>query len=122
MTIEINSDIKSVDAGIRKTGRSSGMSEVNIATATNDASRNAAEMDAAQVQEAASQLNSYLAARSSPPEFSIDYLSGLSVVTVRSVSTGETLYQLPGSEAVRLARLLKEGGSLDSFGALDTTV
>ncbi|MGD9842497.1 MAG: hypothetical protein AB7U99_06285, partial [Steroidobacteraceae bacterium] len=50
------------------------------------------------------------------PELSVDYLSGLSVTTVRSVSTGEVVYQLPNTRVVELARLIKDGASLSSLG------
>jgi uncharacterized FlaG/YvyC family protein len=54
------------------------------------------------------------------PAFTLDYLSGLSVVTVRSNQTGEVVFQLPDSRAVELARLIKEGTSLGSLGLLHT--
>ena len=54
------------------------------------------------------------------PTFTLDYLSGLSVVTVRSNITGELVFQLPDTRALDLARLLKEGASLGSLGLLTT--
>jgi uncharacterized FlaG/YvyC family protein len=54
------------------------------------------------------------------PSFTLDYLSGLSVVTVRSNITGEVVFQLPDTRAVELARLLKEGASLGELGLLHT--
>lgn len=56
------------------------------------------------------------------PSFTLDYLSGLSVVTVRSNVTGEVVYQLPDTRAVELARLIKDGNTLSSLGLLNTEV
>lgn len=56
------------------------------------------------------------------PSFTLDYLSGLSVVTVRSNVTGEVVYQLPDTRAVELARLIKDGSTLSSLGLLNTEV
>ncbi len=62
------------------------------------------------------------AVKSGPnPDFSLDYLSGLSVVTVRSNRTGEVVFQLPDTRAVELARLIKDGSSLASVGLLNFT-
>ncbi len=55
------------------------------------------------------------------PDFKLDYLSGLSVVTVRSNLTGEVVFQLPDMRALELARLIKEGASVGSLGLLNTT-
>lgn len=56
------------------------------------------------------------------PAFSIDYLSGLPVVTVRSTATGEVVLQLPDTRVVELARLIKDGASPGSLGLLNITV
>ena len=62
------------------------------------------------------------AVKSGPnPDFSLDYLSGLSVVTVRSDRTGEVVFQLPDTRALELARLIKDGSSLASVGLLNFT-
>jgi hypothetical protein len=74
-----------------------------------------------QVVSAVQNLQSHFASRSAPPELRVDYLSGLSIVTVRAAETGELLYQMPGSDAVRLARLIAEGAPV-SQGVLDTSV
>lgn len=55
------------------------------------------------------------------PQFDLDYLSGLSVVTVRSKVSGEVVFQLPDRRAVELARLVKQGDSAASLGLLDIT-
>lgn len=55
------------------------------------------------------------------PDFKLDYLSGLSVVTVRSTITGEVVFQLPDTRALELARLIKAGASVGSLGLLNTT-
>ena len=54
------------------------------------------------------------------PTIKLDYLSGLSVVTVRSITSGEVLFQLPDTRALELARLIKDGASLGSLGLIDT--
>ncbi|MGC3979882.1 MAG: flagellar protein FlaG [Steroidobacteraceae bacterium] len=71
-----------------------------------------------EVQAAVQKLQAHFASRNTPPELSVDYLSGLSVVTVRTADTGEVLYQLPDVDAVRLARLIADGAP-DSQGVLD---
>ena len=53
------------------------------------------------------------------PKIKLDYLSGLSVVTVRSITSGEVLFQLPDTRALELARLIKDGASLGSLGLID---
>ena len=53
------------------------------------------------------------------PKIKLDYLSGLSVVTVRSITSGEVLFQLPDTRALELARLIKGGASLGSLGLID---
>lgn len=55
------------------------------------------------------------------PEFKLDYLSGLSVVTVRSTLTGEVVFQLPDTRALELARMLTDGVSLASAGLMNAT-
>lgn len=72
-----------------------------------------------QVVSAVQQLQSAITA-SPNYDLSLDYLSGLSVVKVRSISTGEVVFQLPDVRAVELARLLKDGASVASLGLLDT--
>ncbi|MGE0115383.1 MAG: flagellar protein FlaG [Steroidobacteraceae bacterium] len=54
------------------------------------------------------------------PDFKLDYLSGLSVVTVRSTITGEVVFQLPDTRALELARMIKDGASVGSLGLLNT--
>ena len=54
------------------------------------------------------------------PDFKLDYLSGLSVVTVRSTITGEVVFQLPDTRALELARMIKDGASVGSLGLLST--
>lgn len=103
----------------RKAGGMAGSSAVQAQSGTVGAA--AATVDEQQVVSAVRKLQSHFASRSAPPELSIDYLSGLSVVTVRAAATGELLYQLPGSDAVRLARLIADGAP-DSTGVLNTNV
>jgi hypothetical protein len=55
------------------------------------------------------------------PDFKLDYLSGLSVVTVRSTITGQVVYQLPDTRALQLARMIKDGASVGSVGLFSTT-
>ena len=54
------------------------------------------------------------------PDFKLDYLSGLSVVTVRSTITGEVVFQLPDMRALELARMIKDGASVGSVGLFST--
>jgi uncharacterized FlaG/YvyC family protein len=55
------------------------------------------------------------------PDFKLDYLSGLSVVTVRSTITGQVVFQLPDTRALQLARMIKDGASVGSVGLFTTT-
>ena len=55
------------------------------------------------------------------PEFSVDYLSGLGVVRMRAANTGEVVFQIPDTEAVQLARLIKEGMPPASVALTKTT-
>src|SRR5882757_9251022 len=56
----------------------------------------------AEVSAAVQQLQAAIS-QSPNPDFKLDYLSGLSVVTVRSSITGEVVFQLPDTRALELA-------------------
>lgn len=114
-TDAISAELKSYLGGkIGGTANSSdGQAQLSVMGATSS------PVDEQQVLAAVQQLQQHFATRTAPPELSVDYLSGLSVVTVRSADTGELLYQLPGSDAVRLARLVGEGAPA-SMGVVDT--
>ncbi len=75
-----------------------------------------------QVAAAVEQLRSHLGAKHGNAEFTVDYLSGLDVVTVRAPNSGDVIFQVPSTVAVNLARLIKEGASLSSLGLLDAKV
>lgn len=77
--------------------------------------------DANTMNDAAQQIQSHLSGLTNPPQFKVDYLSGLDVMTVRAASTGEVVLQIPGNTAVQLAQLIKEGAPVDSLGVLNTT-
>jgi len=78
-------------------------------------------VDASAIKDAVQQIHAHLAALTDPPQFKVDYLSGLDVMTLRAASTGEVVFQLPGPVAVRLAQLIKEGIPMDSVGVLNAT-
>ena len=54
----------------------------------------------------ARQIESYLRSIGRMLEFRVDEDSGRTVITVRDSRTGETVRQIPGDEALRLARAL----------------
>jgi hypothetical protein len=72
-------------------------------------------------QVAAQVIQSHLSGNRQPPQFEVDYLSGLDVMKVRASGNGEVLFQIPGEAAVRLAQLLHEGAAVGSFGIVDQT-
>lgn len=78
-------------------------------------------VDASVMNDAAQQIQGHLSGVTDPPQFKVDYLSGLDVMTVRAASTGEVVFQIPGNTAVQLAQLIKEGAPVDSLGVLNTT-
>jgi uncharacterized FlaG/YvyC family protein len=86
-------------------------------TSTVDAAPNS--VDAGAITDAVQQIQAHLAALTDPPQFKVDYLSGLDVMTLRAASTGEVVFQIPGPVVVRLAQLIKEGVPMDSFGVLN---
>lgn len=90
----------------------------NDAAVANDATTPAVT-DTNVMQSAAQQIQSYLSGQTDPPAFSVDYLSGLQVMTVRSASSGDVLFQLPNADALRLAQLLKDGVPVDTIGIVD---
>ena len=57
-------------------------------------------------KEAAKQIESYLKSVGRELEFSIDDTTGRTVVTVKDSTTGDVVRQIPGEEALRLARTL----------------
>lgn len=71
------------------------------------------------LQQAAQQIQSYLSGQTDPPQYVVDYLSGLQVMTVRSASNGEVVFQLPDADALRLAQMLREGSSVGTVGIVD---
>jgi uncharacterized FlaG/YvyC family protein len=75
-----------------------------------------------ELQAAAQTIQNRLSGPTDPPAFSVDYLSGLQVMTVRAASSGTVVFQIPNSDALRLAQLLREGSPLDSMGIVDTKV
>lgn len=74
------------------------------------------------VGQAVAQLQQHLNMLTQSSQFSVDYLSGLDVVTVRDTSTGEIIRQVPSTEAVRLAQLLRRGDMSGPTAFLDTKV
>jgi uncharacterized FlaG/YvyC family protein len=87
-------------------------------TSTVDAAPNNS-VDVGAITDAVQQIQAHLAALTDPPQFNVDYLSGLNVMTLRAASTGEVVFQIPGPVVVRLAQLIKEGVPMDSFGVLN---
>jgi flagellar protein FlaG len=74
------------------------------------------------VAAAVAQIQQHLDSLSASSQFSVDYLSGLDVVTVRDTNTGEVIRQIPSAEAVRLAQLLRKGDLSGPTAFLDITV
>ncbi len=72
------------------------------------------------LQQAAQQIQDYLSGHTDPPQYVVDYLSGLQVMTVRSATNGQVVFQLPNSDALRLAQLLHEGSPVKTAGLVDT--
>src|SRR5262245_16619462 len=58
---------------------------------------------------AAEQIDSYLKSSGRELDFQVDADSGQMVVRVRDSATGDVIRQIPGEEALRMARALKEG-------------
>lgn len=77
-------------------------------------------VNADDVQAAVSQLQTAIS-NGPNPDFKLDYLSGLSVVTVRSTITGQVVFQLPDTRALQLARMIRDGISVGSVGLFSTT-
>ena len=74
------------------------------------------------VSEAVSRLQQHINSLSEDSQFSVDYLSGLDVVTVRDTNTGEVIRQIPSAEAVRLAQLLRNGDMSGATAFVDIKV
>jgi flagellar protein FlaG len=66
-------------------------------------------VDPQALKSAAAQIQSYLSGHTDPPQFSVDYLSGLGVMTVRAAESGEVVFQIPDAQAVHLAQLIRNG-------------
>lgn len=110
---------QSVDAAASDVARADIVKTDAAVTQSTTAAASAEKVSEDQVVSAVQQLQGAIATGPNA-DFSIDYLSGLSVVKVRSISTGEVVFQLPDVRAVELARLLKDGASVASLGLLDT--
>ena len=65
-----------------------------------------------QVKAAVEQIESYLKASRRELQFQVDEDSGDVVVQVRDAATGEVIRQIPGEDAVRMARALQENGAM----------
>ncbi len=68
--------------------------------------------DAAEVDEAISNLNDYVQNLSRDLKFSVDEESGRMVVKVLDANTQDVIRQIPSEEALRLARSLHDGEGL----------
>jgi flagellar protein FlaG len=78
--------------------------------------KRAAVSDSRSVQEvtaaAAAQIESYLRSNGRSLHFSVDTQSGMTVVSVKDIATGDVIRQIPSEEALRLAHALQtQGGS-----------
>ncbi|NLG77307.1 MAG: flagellar protein FlaG [Xanthomonadaceae bacterium] len=65
-----------------------------------------------QVKAAVEQIDSYLKASRRELQFQVDEESGRVIVRVRDATTGEVIRQIPGEEALRVARALQENGAV----------
>ena len=65
-----------------------------------------------QVKAAVEQIDSYLKASRRELQFQVDEESGQVIVRVRDAATGEVIRQIPGEEALRVARALQENGAV----------
>jgi uncharacterized FlaG/YvyC family protein len=75
-------------------------------------------VDPSALKSAATQIQSYLSGHTDPPQFSVDYLSGLGVMTVRAADSGEVVFQIPDVQAVHLAQLIRNGSPPSVRGIL----
>ena len=64
-----------------------------------------------QVQAAVQQIQKFLAESQRTLDFQIDESSGMPIVTVRDAK-GEIIRQIPNAEALHIAQMLKDQGSL----------
>lgn len=92
----------------------SALSESNVTNAAAPAPPSESDLQAA-----AQQIQGYLSGHMDPPQYAVDYLSGLQVMTVRNARSGEVVFQLPNSEALRLAQLLHEGATVNTVGIVN---
>ncbi len=65
-----------------------------------------------QVKAAVEQIESYLKASRRELQFQVDDESGEIVVQVRDATTGEVIRQIPGEDALRIARALQDKGAM----------
>jgi len=73
-----------------------------------------------ELQDAAAQLQNHLNLTASGAEqFSVDYLSGLGVMTIRDATTGSVIRQIPSANALELARVLTRTGALPKGALVD---
>lgn len=95
---------------------------VRVSTESSSEGANAASSAATSdgnLQAAAQQIQGYLSQHMDPPQYVVDYLSGMQVMTVRSATNGEVVFQLPNADALRLAQLLHEGSPVNTAGIVD---
>ena len=64
---------------------------------------------------AAAQIESYLRSNGRSLHFSVDTQSGMTVVSVKDVATGDVIRQIPSEEALRLAHALQTQGGGSSL-------
>ncbi len=65
-----------------------------------------------QVKAAVEQIDSYLKSSRRELQFQVDEESGEVIVRVRDAATGEVIRQIPGEEALRVARALQESSAV----------
>lgn len=98
---------------VRQGNGSQGVQQRQSVAATNGtqlppSSQGSRQPDAAELQQAVSQLNEHVQQIQRDLEFSIDESSGKTVVKVLNSENGEVVRQIPSDEMLRIARIIKE--------------
>jgi len=81
--------------------------------------REAAEVPEEDLSTAVASLNDYAQSVKRHLEFSMDEMSGRTVIIVKDSETEEIIRQIPPESAVALASSLRSEGGLESFGLIE---
>jgi flagellar protein FlaG len=108
-------DVRAQQAAQPKQAAAVATAAAAAATAASDASAQVARQQAAappveprKIESVTRQIDSYLRSMNKSLQFSVDKVTGETVVSIRDDETGEVIRQVPGEDALRIAQSIED--------------